>query len=232
MASYFQPRIMSVAEMTGSQGIKICVYGRAGMGKTRLCASAPNPLILSAESGLLSLRSDFPHLPCVEIDSIDTLKNMVDWIYTDPRARYFQTFCLDSITEIAERVLAFEMKRKKDNRQAYMETQVQILEQFRRFRDIQGPNVYFSCKEFTEKDALGAGRARPWMPGQQLPAAMPYFFDEVFQIKVAKDQTGRIFSYLRCWPNDECEAKDRSGMLAEYEPGNLTYLFNKMLGNA
>lgn len=28
-------------------GVKILVYGRAGMGKTRLCGTAPSPVILS-----------------------------------------------------------------------------------------------------------------------------------------------------------------------------------------
>lgn len=38
------------------RGIKLAVYGGAGIGKTRLSATAPNPLIISAESGLLSLK--------------------------------------------------------------------------------------------------------------------------------------------------------------------------------
>lgn len=37
-------------------GVKCIVYGRAGIGKTMLVATAPAPFLISAESGLLSLR--------------------------------------------------------------------------------------------------------------------------------------------------------------------------------
>ena len=37
-------------------GVKCVVYGPAGGGKTRLLATAPSPIILSAEKGLLSLK--------------------------------------------------------------------------------------------------------------------------------------------------------------------------------
>lgn len=40
-----------------SQGVKMLVYGASGSGKTGLCATLPAPLIISAEGGLLRLRS-------------------------------------------------------------------------------------------------------------------------------------------------------------------------------
>ena len=36
-------------------GVKALVYGPSGAGKTTLCATAPAPIIISAEAGLLSL---------------------------------------------------------------------------------------------------------------------------------------------------------------------------------
>ena len=38
------------------QGLKVLVYGHAGAGKTTLAASMPNPIIISAEGGLLSIK--------------------------------------------------------------------------------------------------------------------------------------------------------------------------------
>ena len=37
------------------QGVKVLTWAESGMGKTTLCATAPRPVILSAESGLLAL---------------------------------------------------------------------------------------------------------------------------------------------------------------------------------
>lgn len=225
----YRPNISTVGQLSGLQGIKCCVYGGAGMGKTYLCSTAPSPLIMSAEKGLLSLKKEFSHLPAIEIGSVADLKNMADWITGSAEARQYYTFCLDSITEIAERILDFETGRRTNKLQAYGETQVQVLREFRRFRDLVGPNVYFSAKQERIKEGNGF-YFRPWMPGQQLPQAMPYFFDEVFFLGVMTNPQGQKFRYLRTQPDTYIEAKDRSGMLDEYEPPNLSHVFNKMLG--
>ena len=44
-----------------SSGVKVLVYGQAGSGKTTLIRTAPAPLILSAEAGLLSLAGRTAH---------------------------------------------------------------------------------------------------------------------------------------------------------------------------
>ena len=51
-------RILSTEGYGRDAGVKVLVYGAPGAGKTRLCATAPKPFILSAESGLLSLRKE------------------------------------------------------------------------------------------------------------------------------------------------------------------------------
>ena len=39
-----------------AHGVKMLVYAGAGAGKTALCATAPRPVVISAEAGLLSLQ--------------------------------------------------------------------------------------------------------------------------------------------------------------------------------
>ena len=49
-------KIKSVRDSVENNGIKFCVYGAAGAGKTSLIRTIPGKtLILSAESGLLSI---------------------------------------------------------------------------------------------------------------------------------------------------------------------------------
>ena len=48
--------------------VKCLVYSEAGVGKTILNRTAPNNIVLSAESGLLSLQND--NVPYIEINSI------------------------------------------------------------------------------------------------------------------------------------------------------------------
>ena len=53
-----------------SNGVKLLVYGQAGAGKTSLIKTLPNPVVLSAEGGLLSIQD--ADLPYIEITSMET----------------------------------------------------------------------------------------------------------------------------------------------------------------
>ena len=228
-------KLQSTSAMSMAHGVKCLVYGPAGVGKTRLCASAPNPVIISAESGLLSLRQF--NLPAINIDSYADLTEAYKWATGSKEAAQFQTICLDSISEIAEVVLAEEKKRTKDPRKAYGEAQEQLVAMFRNFRDIAGKHVYFSAKqEFTTDGQTGAKYFAPMFPGNKLAQAAPYFFDEVFQLGVFKDpQSGADLRYLRTRPDNQNTAKDRSGTLSEWENadpatgGGLAVIFDKMM---
>ena len=64
-------RFTTTSEAAILHGVKMCVHSRAGAGKTTLIGTLPTPLVLSAESGLLSLR----HLSIPTI-IISSLKDM------------------------------------------------------------------------------------------------------------------------------------------------------------
>lgn len=211
-------------------GVKILVYGRPGVGKTCLCATAPRPIILSAESGLLSLRHW--DIPVVEINTVEDLMQAAEYL-TGPAGAQYDTICLDSISEIAEVVLVNARKTVKDPRQAFGELILQMQNCIRYFRDLPRFNVYFAAKQEYTKDEHGAFRYMPSMPGQKLSPALPYFFDEVFNLNIGTDtKTGATYRYLRTAPDLQYEAKDRSGTLDTFEPANLTHIFNKITQGA
>lgn len=212
---------------TQYSGIKVLVYGPAGAGKTTLCATVDNPLIISAEAGLLSLRSyDIPYL---EIGSISDLHAAYDFVAGSAEASQFDWICLDSISEVAEVVLAHEKKQSKDPRQAYGALQDHMGEAIRRFRDLQGKNVYFSCKQERVKDELtGSLIYGPSLPGAKLAQSIPYLFDEVFALRVENDQEGVPQRWLQTITDPQYSCKDRSGALAMFEPPNLGEIARKI----
>lgn len=210
-----------------SNGIKVLVYGRAGVGKTTLCATAPNPIIISAESGLLSIADR--DIPYIEITNLDELAEAYDYLIRGD-GRQFDTICLDSISEIGERVLANEKKASKDGRKAYGELKDKISAILRLFRDIPGKNIVFIAKQEKVQDDTGAIHYGPSMPGNKLSQDMGYFFDEVLYLNVAQDEEG-TFRYLQTQPDTLAEAKDRAGKLnPSGEKPDLTYIFNKIKG--
>jgi hypothetical protein len=220
---------MSVQLRTARQaaidnGIKVMVYGAAGAGKTRLCATAPNAVILSAEAGLLSLRDT--DIPVIEVQTMDDLREAYRFL---AEGQAFEWVCLDSLSEIAEVVLANEKAQTKDPRKAYGELADQMVTLVKAFRDLPGRNVYMSAKLERQKDeASGVMLYQPMMPGQKLAQALPYLFDELFVLRVEKDTEGALQRWLQTSSDVQYTAKDRSGALDTFEEPDLAAIAAKI----
>lgn len=214
---------------SAGHGVKTLVYGNAGVGKTRLCGTAPSPLIISAEAGLLTLRS-FQAIPVLVVKNIQDVHDALAWCKTDAIKSGIQTVCLDSISEITEVCLTDQKKKTKDPRAAYGDMATQIIELVKAFRNLPGLHVLITAKEVTVTDPItGVAKAQPTAPGQQVGPALPYLFDEVFHAATDKDAQGATFHYLRTHSAHNAIAKDRSGALDEVEFPDMTHLINKIL---
>ena len=213
---------------TSSTFVKILVYGQAGAGKTSLISSLPDPVVLSAEGGLLSL-SGFS-IPFVEITSMAELKDAYEWLTSSDEAKDFKSVAIDSISEIAEVVLSAEKKATKDPRQAYGALQEQMGDIIRGFRDIPNRHVYMSAKVEKTQDEMGRILYGPSMPGNKLGQMLPYFFDEVLALRVEKDEEGIPQRALMTDSDGLWQAKDRSGRLDNWEQPDLGLVINKILG--
>lgn len=216
---------------TGSlsaNGVKVLCYGAAGAGKTSLIKTLPNPIVLSAEGGLLSIQD--ADLPYIEISDMATLQEAYKWLTESADAKGFQSVALDSISEIAEVVLNAEKKATKDPRQAYGAMQEQMADIIRAFRDISGKNVYMSAKLEKTQDEQGRILYGPSMPGNKTGQALPYFFDEVLALRVEKDADGNTQRALMCDSDGLWLAKDRSGKLAAWEAPDLGAIIAKIGG--
>jgi len=227
-----------------ANGIKVLVYSLSGVGKTVLNATLPTPVLISAESGSLSLResnlrrlfgndqSITYNMPIITVKTADDLRDAHLWCLQSNESRYFQSIGLDSISEIAEVVLNNAKLQVKDPRQAYGELLEKMETLIRAFRDLPGKNVLVSAKMEPMKDELtGIVRYGPSMPGAKLGPKLPYFFDEVFRLGIGRDQQGKEFRFLQTQPDLQFEAKDRSGALSLTEPPNLNYIFHKIVNS-
>lgn len=221
-------QLRSTRDAAKHNGLKILAYGHPGAGKTSLCATTGgNPVIISAESGLLSLRHH--DIPVIEVSSIADVHEAYQFLTESDDAKHFDWICLDSISEIAEQVLNFEKKNSKDPRQAYGALAEQMQDLIRAFRDMPGRNVYFSCKmERIKDEATGSLLYGPAMPGAKLGQQIGYFFDEVFVLRAEKADDGQIYRTLQTSGDYNYIAKDRSGALELYEEPNLAAIAAKI----
>lgn len=204
--------------------VKCVVYGVAGIGKTRLAASSPNPLIISAESGLLSL-TDY-NVDFVEINSLKEWDEIYRFVKTSSDANKYDTICLDSISEIAEVLIAAIKPEYKDPRQAYAFLADAMMPMLRKFRDLPDKHTLFTAKLITVQDEE-SGRVTDelMLPGKVLPSQIPYMVDELFHLTINKAKK----EVLQTKPTRRSFAKDRSGALDAEETPNMTHIINKII---
>jgi len=219
---------LKLTSALSANGVKMLVYGNAGTGKTSLIPTLPNPVVLSAEGGLLSIQD--ANLPYVEVNSYETLMEAYKWLTESEEGISFESIALDSISEIAEVVLNYEKKIAKDPRQAYGAMQEQMADIIRAFRDIPGKHVYFTAKCEKSQDEIGRLLYAPSMPGNKTGQLLPYFFDEVLALRVEKDADGNSQRALMCDSDGIWLAKDRSGKLDAWEAPDLSAIIAKIGG--
>ena len=212
-----------------TNGVKLVLYGASGTGKTVMASTAPDPIFLSAEKGLLSLA----HLdvPYIEVNNLKTIGEAYKYCVSSEH----KTIVLDSLSEITSVVLDKHKKElvaasstgKVDARQAYGKVAESIGNLIRNFRDIDGKNVIFIAKERKIQDeATGEVTFEAYMPGQVLPFDLPYLVDEVLCLQM----TRKGERFIQTQPDFKRVCKDRSGKLANPEVADLAVIFAKIKG--
>lgn len=219
------PTFSTTSEEAKTNGVKLMVFGPSGYGKTMLNATLPDNIIISAESGLLSLSpknirrvygDNAPgisyNIPVIKVANIDDLYDAYKWARDSHEAKQYQTISLDSITEIMEQVLTRAKTDYKNGMQAYGWLASESLALMKNFREIIGTNIYMSSKMARQVDDLtNVTKYVPMAPGKQIGPQIPYLFDMMFALRVAQNEEGQTYRYLQTGPCLEYDAKDRSG---------------------
>ena len=209
--------------------VKVLVFGDSGMGKTTLIKTAPRPIIISSESGLLSLKGT--NISVIKVTSLEDMEEAYEYVTDPEHSADFLTICLDSITDLAETMLTSNKKGVKDPRMAYGKLNDDIMDIIRAFRDISTHHVYFTAKMARIEDVYsGFAKYKAMMPGKVLPQNIPYMFDEILCLQIGEDEEGLQFRYLQTQPSITHDSKDRSGKLDNPERPDLAYIFEKITG--
>ena len=78
--------LVPVSKLAANYGVKMVTYGGPGVGKTPIVATAPRPILLVHEPGMLSMRA-FTHIPAFEAFTIDRIDEFYEWFLKSSEAK-------------------------------------------------------------------------------------------------------------------------------------------------
>lgn len=118
-------RIQSTATAEQIRHVKLLVSGAPGSGKTRFASTAPNPLVLSAEGGLMTLQDkDVPFISTEDLVEdygglLEGLKELVNQLQMAPDDRTemqgltVDSFVIDTIDELGRLLMKEHLIKEK-----------------------------------------------------------------------------------------------------------------------
>lgn len=206
-------------------GVKCVTYGGPGSGKTPLLNTAPRPVLLAVEPGLLSMRDS--KIPTWEGYQRPQIEDFIKWFFTSAEAKNFDTLGIDSISQLAEIILTDELKKNKDGRAAYGKMSIAVMDLINMLYYFPNKHIYLIAKQGVF-DENGATMKKPYFPGQDLNVKVPHMYDLIMHLdNVTIPGVVGQQKALRCAPEFGIMARDRSGRLSQFEPPNLSALFAK-----
>ena len=213
---------MEIKSTSNIQPIKLnaLVYGESGSGKTYLASTLNNCIIVSVESGLLTLK-DFS-VDYVEATTLEQLRSTLAELSTSK----YDTIFIDSITEISQKMVEYAKAVYPNDNQimkVYGLHNDMITKMIKYTRDMN-KNIIYTALQKVDKDVTGIRYHVPNMAGS-IASSCPALFDFVFNLSVIeKDNNDERLLLTSSKNNYICKSRVR---LDDYELPHLGNIINK-----
>lgn len=215
--------LRAASEHAQNFGCKTIVYGPTGVGKTPILNTAPRPVLLSIEPGLLSMKGST--IPTYEAHTSQRIDEFFKWFFNSTETKNFDTLGVDSGSYMADVYLQAALSGKSSNGNkkhgmvAYGEMATNTMEHLRTLFYTRYKHVYLICKEEIA-DVEYQSLRRPYFPGKVLNIDVPFLYDFILRLGkyngVPGAPAGENLAF-QCIGNMNITARNRTGNLNEYE---------------
>lgn len=209
-------------------GCKALIYGPPGSAKTPLITTAPRPVMLATEAGMLSMKGS--NVPTWQAFTPARIDEFFKWLFNSAESKNFDTVAIDSAPQMADIYLQASLNgtsssgKKVHGLAAYGEMATAVMDHLRPLYYMQQKHTYVICKE-TEVSNM----KRPYFPGQQLNVDVPHLYDFVLHLGIKNvPSMGQTLAF-QCNQTYDVLARNRTGNLNDYEAPNFSQLVAKAM---
>jgi phage nucleotide-binding protein len=216
---------------TRAHNVSYLIYGASKTGKTRLVTTLPSneTLLINTENNLSSIYgADVNKVDCYNYEQATKILEFLEG--TDAKPRWV---VLDSITDLARRILQDELAATKDGRQAYGKLNEKIPALINRFKQLPINFVAIAQQGQIKDETTGGMLFGATMAGKQLEQMLPYMFDSVAVTRKVSFED-KIQHVLQCIGCNQYTAGVRTNFktgsdIQLYELPDLNILHSKIL---
>jgi hypothetical protein len=202
-------------------GAKCLIYGPPGSAKTPIINTAPRPVLLATEPGLLSMRGS--KVPTWIGSNKALIDEFFKWFENSSEAKNYDTLAIDSTSQMCD--ICLNESKKSHGLAQYGEMAEWVYPFLERMYFMREKHMYLIAKE----EVLPDGRRRPYFPGKYLPTQIPHKYDCVLRLaKVPVPGIGEALAF-QCNGTYEISARNRTGTLADFEPPDFSALIKKVM---
>lgn len=206
-------------EFAKTFGCKCVVYGPPGVGKTPIINTAPRPVLLATEPGLLSMRNS--KVPTWVAPTKNKIDEFFKWFEHSAEAKNFDTLAIDSTSQMCN--IALDESTSKHGLAQYGDMADYVYPYLKRLYYLPAKHMYLVAKEELTTD----GKRRPLYPGKFLPAEIPHLYDCILRVaRVPIPNVGEQIAF-QCNGTYDVVARNRTGTLADFEPPDFAALIKK-----
>lgn len=213
-------------EFAKNYGVKSLVYGPPGTGKTPITNTAPRPVLLAVEPGLLSMRNST--VPTYMAPTWVKIREFFDWVFSSNEVKNFDTIALDSASQMGEIHLRDNPGKVAHGLPRYGKMAEDVGDILHKLYYMQQKHTYLICKQ----EIIDGPMKRPYFPGKDLNIKVPHLYDAILHVdNQAVPSVGTVKAF-QCHSSFDSQCRDRTGNLNQFEPPDLSALFAKCMSNS